>query len=297
MALTDSLPTGDAGGLTVVDERLILAGLIAKNSDGTARVGVFPAGSGPIVTGRATMGYDIAPFKSVASRTGNGVELVANDAVTTVATTVAPGANSRIDVIWFRTQFTANTDPGNVPIFGVTQGTAAGVPTKPPIPAGAVELATAQVPSTATTTASVVITQSGPLTAAAGGIVPVRNSADLTAYDAAPGTTARRLDNGILQYRDGTAWVAQPTAPFKTVAGETYVSAAAGVTVTFPAGSFSVPPIIRADPYNASSVLVPLITSRTATSFFLRVYTLGAVATTANVGWTAIQMTPTSAGG
>lgn len=208
MALTDSLPTGDAGGLTVVDERLILAGLIAKNADGSARTGVFPVGATPLVTGRATMGYDVAPFKGVASRTGAGVELVANDATTTVITTPAPGANSRIDVIWFRTQFTANTDPSNVPIFGVTQGAAAGVPTKPPIPAGAVELATAQVPSTATNTASVVITQTAQWTAMAGGIVPVRSATELAAFTAADDTLALNRQTGAIMRRAGGAWVA-----------------------------------------------------------------------------------------
>lgn len=207
MALTDSLPTGDAGGLTVADERLILAGLIAANADGTPRVGVFSAGSSPIVTGRASMGYDIAPFKAATSRTGTGVELLANDAtVTNVPTDAAPGANSRIDVIYVRPQFTANTDPGSVPIFGVAKGTAAPVPTKPPIPDGALELAYADIPSTATTTASVVITQSAPFTAAVGGIVPVRNTAELDAFAAADGTMARDITVGIEYERDGGTW-------------------------------------------------------------------------------------------
>jgi hypothetical protein len=207
MALTDSLPTGDAGGLTVADERLILAGLIAKNADGSPRVGIFPSGVGALVTGRASMGYDVGQFKGASSRTGTGIELAANDAQATVATTAAPGANSRIDVIWWRPQFTANTDPGNVPIFGVTQGTAAGVPTKPPIPAGAAELATAVIPSTATTTASVVITQTYQFTAAAGGIVLVRNATELAAYAAADETTARNIADGSVWRRTGGAWV------------------------------------------------------------------------------------------
>lgn len=226
--MTDSLPTGDAGGLTVADERLILSGLIAKNSDGTPRVGVFPAGTGILVTGRASMGYDVAPFKAATSRTGTGVELLANDASTTVATTAAPGANSRIDVIWVRPQFTANTDPGNVPLLGVTQGTAAGIPTKPPIPAGALELATAEIPSSATTTASVVITQTAPMTAAAGGVVPVRSGAELTAFAAADGTTARLLTSGASFRRQAGAWVPGTGAAFPAV----QASANSGGTVT-----------------------------------------------------------------
>lgn len=214
MALTDTLPTGDAGGLTIADERLILSGLIAKNSDGTPRVGVFPADTNALVTGRASMGYDVAPFKAATSRTGTGVELLANDASVTVTTTAAPGSNSRIDVIWVRPQFTANADAGNVPLLGVTQGTAAAVPTKPPIPAGALELATAEIPSSATTTASVVITQTAQMTAASGGVVLVRSAAELTAFAAADGTTARLSTTGASFRRQAGAWVAGAGAAF-----------------------------------------------------------------------------------
>lgn len=230
MALTDSLPTADPGGLTVDDERLLRAGLVARNADGSPRVGVFPAGTGVLVTGRASMGYDIAPFLAVTSRTGTGVELVANDAtVTNIPTDPAPGANSRIDVIYVRPQFTARADTGNVPVFGVAKGVAAGVPTKPGIPAGALELATAVIPSSATTTASVVITQTAPLTAAAGGIVPLRSTAELTAFVAADGTTARLLDTGALVRRQGGAWVAERAFRALQV-----LNAASGWTVTSP---------------------------------------------------------------
>lgn len=224
MALTDSLPTSDPGGLTVADERLILSGLIAKNADGTPRVGVFPAGTAPLVTGRASMAYDIAPFKAATSRTGTGVELLANDALTTVATTAAPGANSRIDVIWVRPQFTTNADPSNVPVFGVTQGSAAGIPSKPAIPAGALELATAEILSTTTTTSTAVITQTAPLTAAAGGIVPVRNATELAAFVASDGTLARDLMSNTIHQRVAGAWsvLLRPLAPYAaTITGLT----------------------------------------------------------------------------
>lgn len=201
MALTDSLPTGDAGGLTVTDERLILSGLVAKNTDGTPRIGVFPSGTAPLVTGRASMGYDVGPFKAATSRTGTGVELLANNAVTTVTTTAAPSANSRIDVIWVRPQFTANADAGNVPLFGVTQGAAQAVPTKPAIPTGALELATATILSTTTTTGTAVITQTAPFTTAAGGAVPFRTTTEMNA--------ATTLADGTLGQIGSALWVIQ----------------------------------------------------------------------------------------
>lgn len=214
MALTDSLPTGDAGGLTIADERLILSGLIVKNADGTARTGIFPSGAAPIVTGRASMGYDIAPFRAVVSRTGAGVELLANDAaVVNVPTDAAPGANSRIDVIYVRPQFTASADASNVPVFGVAKGTAAAIPSKPAIPAGALELATAEILSSATTTASAVITQTARYTAAAGGIVPFRNLVELSAWTTAPqGQYAQDLSTTNLLVRSGSAWVSSDGA-------------------------------------------------------------------------------------
>lgn len=209
MALARSLPTSDPAGLSVVDTRLDLAGLVTRNADGSPRLGIFPGGNPILVTGRASMGYDIAPFTAAVSRTGAGVELIANASTeVNVATTAAPGANSRIDVIWVRPQFAASTDPGNVPVFGVTQGTAAAVPTKPPIPAGALELAFAEIPSSATTTASVVITQSAPFTATAGGVVPFRKLVDLTAWTSARvGQYAQNLETGALHVRGASGWL------------------------------------------------------------------------------------------
>lgn len=214
MTLTRSLPTQHASGLPLIDERRITAGRYARNSDGTARVGVLPAHTNPLVTGRASMGYDVAAFNAVTSRTTAGAEEIANDAVTIVTTTAAPGSNSRIDVIWVRSQFQVLGDANNDVVFGVTQGTAAVSPTKPAIPAGALELATATIPSTATTTLSsgVVITQTHTYTATAGGVVLFRSLADLTAWAAGEGALARDVSTGDLYKRVGATWLSQEGA-------------------------------------------------------------------------------------
>lgn len=241
MALTDSFPTGDAGGLSIADTRLVMSGLIVKNADGSPRTGVFREGATPLVTGRASMGFDIAPFQAVTSRTGVGVELLANNSTMTVLTTAAPASNSRLDVIWVRPRFTDNADPSNVPSFGVTQGTAAAVPSKPSIPAGALELAVAEIQATDTTTETSVITQTCRFTVAAGGIVPFRNAAELNTWVASDGALARvggqtmeRVDGEwvpfgrdnpyIFLFRDATQGVPN----------------AAGTTMGFPPGSTSV---------------------------------------------------------
>jgi len=206
MTLTRSLPTQHASGLPLIDERRITVGLFAKNTDGTVRTGVLPAHTNPLVTGRASMGYDVAAFNAVTARTSAGAEEIANDASVTVTTTAAPGANSRIDVVWVRSQFVVLGDANNDVVFGVTQGTAAVSPTKPAIPAGALELATANIPSTATTTLSsgVVITQTHQYTASAGGTVWLRNATEQTAFTPAGGTVAWRLDTQQrIQYMSG----------------------------------------------------------------------------------------------
>lgn len=222
MALTRSLPTQYATGLPILDERRLVAARYARNADGTPRPGILPVTTGPLVTGRASMGYDVAQFNAVSARTTAGAEEVANDAVTTVPTTAAPGANSRIDVIWFRAQFGSPVaaDPNNDVVFGVTQGTAGAIPSKPAIPAGACELATAEVPSTATTTQSsgVVITNTYAFTAAAGAPVLFRNRAELDAWAAPVGATARTLDSDLEWVRRSSPSLGWYVAPGQRLA-------------------------------------------------------------------------------
>lgn len=210
MTLTRSLPTQHASGLPLIDERRITMGRYARSALGVPRAGIIPTHTNPLVTARASMGYDVAAFHALTSRTSAGAEEIANDATTIVTTTAAPGANSRIDVIWVRSQFVILGDANNDVVFGVTQGTAAVTPTKPSIPAGALELATATIPSTATTTQSsgVVITQTYLYTAPAGGLVWLRNQTEQDAWAPSPGSLALRLDTGAILRRTGSTWFA-----------------------------------------------------------------------------------------
>ena len=206
MTLTKTFPTDRPAGLPVADTRLINAGLVESDTTGKPRAGVLPAHYNPLVTGTAGMSYQVAAFNAVTSRSGNGVEFIANDGATSVATTAAPGANSRIDVIWVRSLFTTYADGSSDPVFGVTQGVAAASPSKPSIPAGALELATAVVLSTTTQTSTVVVTQTHPYTAMEGGSVPLRNQTEQDAWAPANGATAFRIDTGRMYVRSGDAW-------------------------------------------------------------------------------------------
>ncbi|WP_314429566.1 hypothetical protein [Microbacterium lacticum] len=235
MALTRTFPT-DSAGLPLADTRLLVAAMVESDTTGKPRAGVLPSHYNPLVTGTAGMAYSVAAFAAVTARAGMGAELVANDGAATVATTAAPGANSRIDVIWVRSLFTTTGDAGTAPVFGVTQGTAAASPSKPSIPAGALELATAVVLSTTTATSTAVITQTYPYTAMEGGVIPVRNAAELAAWAPADGSQAYQIDNGMMLFRTNGEWKAgsDVVTPFRSntpVPGQSKLRMMTGVAV------------------------------------------------------------------
>lgn len=207
MTLTKTFPTDRWAGLPLADTRLLVAAMVESDTTGKPRAGVLPSHYNPLVTGTDGMAYSVAAFSAVTARSGMGAELVANDGAATVATTAAPGANSRIDVIWVRSLFTTTGDSGTDPVFGVTQGTAAASPLKPSIPAGALELATAVVLSTTTQTSTAVITQTHPYTAMEGGIVALRSQAEQDAWAPADGATAYRIDSKITYKRLNGVWM------------------------------------------------------------------------------------------
>lgn len=222
MTLTASLPTEDASGNSIDDTRRIFGGMVATAADGNPRLGVIdPDPSTPIVTGTTSMAYLIkggVTFVTQRDSSTGGVELSANDAVDSIATTTAPVANSRIDVIWIKCEFDAYGDSSlYAPTFGVTQGTADASPSVPSIPTGATALAHAEVTSTDTTTETVVITQVAPFTAMAGGVVPVRDATELAAWEPALGSLAHNLDDGFLYKRVGSGWTAVDYAQSWTI--------------------------------------------------------------------------------
>ncbi|GAA3581007.1 hypothetical protein GCM10022198_00120 [Klugiella xanthotipulae] len=222
-----SFPTGLATGLPILDTRLALASLIARDTTGAPRVGILPATYDPIVTGRATMAYTVADLSLVTSRDGRGVEMWRNDGALTVTTTAAPATNARIDVIYAKARFTLSADGVDTTIIDVVQGATAAIASlvKPAIPAGAVELATAQVRAgaTATTSSSVIITQTVPYTATAGGVVPVRSATELAAWSPLDGAMAWSIETGVTYTRRGGVWVdpSTPLVSFETTTGVT----------------------------------------------------------------------------
>lgn len=194
------------------DARHAQGGMIAKQGptilDVRTGVCVGP-GSTALVTGTAatgTMTVSIAPHVAVGLRsTADGPYLGPTlEAATTVNIAAAPGANSRIDVVWAKQRNAASTvspDASTAPEYGVTTGTAAASPVKPSIPVGAVELATVQVAvgATATNGAGVTITNTAKQVVAAGAPVPVRSQTERDALTAFAGLQVYRIDTGAVE--------------------------------------------------------------------------------------------------
>lgn len=214
--------------VTPLDARLMDLARMVQNSDGTPRPGVIMS---PInlVTTTATMHVNVgrATF-AVSKGQADGVVILANDGVVSVPVSPAPASNSRIDVIWVKHNDDTTGDLDALPVFGVTAGAAAASPTKPAIPTGALELATLRVyaGTTATNGGSNVLTNTYQRTAAAGGVIAMRNAEDLAAYASGAGALAYMRDTDVLLHRRTGSGGWALTSPIET---RTVVDSGGGV--------------------------------------------------------------------
>lgn len=212
MAVSKALGSyGNAVGVvTPLDHRLAHLGLLAKTGVGAnaIRSGVFYDGVSNLVLGKANMSYDVVPFTAALSRSpGQGAVFLANDGIVNLPTTAAPGANSRIDVIYLWPREFSIDGVNSTPVLGVAQGTPASSPVAPAIPSGALELARAVIPAGVTATNSgVTITQTAPFTAMAGGLVCVRNVAERDAGVWSNGQQVLDLATSVIYTRLNGAW-------------------------------------------------------------------------------------------
>ena len=222
MALTDSFP-GAPGVADSADLRKGLAGLIVRDTVGNPRAGIFPRHTNALVTSRADMMLDVAAFEGASVR-GGGPLFMSNDGVAqSPVLDAAPASNSRIDVLYFKQNESVPpyADANNLPVFGVAIGTSAASPTKPSVAgiAGAVELATITIPSTATATSSagVVITNTYQYTTTTGGVLLFRTANDRDLYTTAtPGQHVFVLADGAEYTRAGSTWARFGTSPWVT---------------------------------------------------------------------------------
>lgn len=202
---------GSSNGTTPKGFRLAMGGLLSKSTTGiNVQKGVMWDGAGAVVTGTAGMAYSVRACDAVVMPSSTqGPVIVPNDAALSVATTAAPGSNSRIDIIWVRQHLVAadgGSDSDVVSEWGCTQGATAASPVAPAIPTGAVELARATVTTGTTQTNSLTITQTHPWVVAAGAPIPVRNNTERAALTAFDGLIVNNLTSDRLERYNGTAW-------------------------------------------------------------------------------------------
>jgi hypothetical protein len=206
---------GDAVGVvTPLDHKLAQAAQVTKTTTPLViRPGLFYAGATTIVSGTAGMSYSVAAYQLVTQRSaGAGVVFGGNDGALSVATTAAPGSNSRIDVVYHWHREFALDGVNSNPVIGVVQGTAAASPTVPSLAAfpGAIELAriTVNAAATATNGAGVTITQFAPFTSVDGGAVSFRNKTALDLWATAiTGQEATDISTEIVYRWTGSEWV------------------------------------------------------------------------------------------
>ena len=211
--------TGDAAGVVApLDHKLAQAAGVTKTTTPLViRPGLFYSGSSTIVSGTAGMAYSVAAYQIVTQRSASaGVVFGGNDGALSVATTAAPGSNSRIDIVyhWHR-EFALDGVDSN-PVIGVAQGTAAASPTAPSLAAfpGAIELARITIAAGVTATNSgPTITQAAPFTSSDTGKVPFRTTTEMNLWTTAlTDQLALDLSSQITYRRSGSAWVAWNSA-------------------------------------------------------------------------------------
>ncbi|WGD38467.1 hypothetical protein [Lysinibacter sp. HNR] len=224
---------GDEGNVTGLDSSLTaqVGGLIVRSAAGVIRPGLLHARAPSLVVGTSTMTYSVGTFTAAFARL-SGATVLRQAGTVSRATTTAPTSNARLDVIY---AIPPSSDAPQTPEVVVVQGAVAPVASlvKPAIPAGAIELAVAQVSAGATSTqgTGVVITQTAPYTATAGGVVIVRTATELAAWTPADGAEAYCLEDQVKYLRIGGTWAGGGTlmilssAEFK--AGWTILSSAA----------------------------------------------------------------------
>lgn len=303
MALVPSWP-GPTALTTTTDARKNLAGLVVKDTLGAARSGVFPAHANPLVTARADMNVDIAAFTGAGVQFGGPV-LIANDGVAQLPSVlVSPGAGTNYYVIYAKQNESTSpgTDANNNRVFGAQLSTTSFAVARAALPAGAIELATAEMPTgkTATNQAGVVITQTHRYTAAAGGTVWVRDSTERAAWTPADGASVFEISSGRVYRRLGGAWLQSPIAeasgvvvcPNTAGGGVSPVFWSDLVDVTFPPGLFASAPNVFVNTIGPSGQ-VPfggLVEQITTAGCKVRGMRISAVPTNAfSVEWYAVQ--------
>lgn len=278
MTMHNTLHTGSTAHavLNAQDARLGLAGVLAKGGTGPldVRLGVLWPSAGFAVAGTSSTSpwqYSVPGATFVMSKGSlDGPHVGSNDATVLASTIAPPASNSRYDVIYVMQQdadATISADATTAPLISVYNGPASATPSRSAalaaIPAGALALADALVPSSATAGTSdpgITITQDFLWTTTRGAPIPVRNATEKAAITWGSATDVARvfeIDTGTVEQNNGSGWViasgsagtsgvlagsAPPAGTpltVKTFYGTTAATNSSGITtITYPGGAF-----------------------------------------------------------
>jgi hypothetical protein len=208
--------------------RSSMAAFVAHDGAGP-RLGVFYEGQSQPLVGATpatspSMAVSVLGIAFCGQKaTAEGVYVARNTGVIYVDIAAAPASNSRIDVVYaMQRDLHSTTSPDGLTQgeIGVITGTAAVSPTKPAIPAGAVEIGTVQVAAgvTATSNAGCTITTTCQWTTGAGSPIPVRNQTERDALTAFDGLSVYRLDLHATDVYSNGSWGWQTYTPTLTAA-------------------------------------------------------------------------------
>lgn len=250
MTATKPLGTyGNAvGTVTPYDHKMAQVALFVKTTTANLiRPGVLYNGVSNIVTGLGTMSYAVGPFSAVLTRGATaGAVILTNDGTVNVATTAAPGSNSRIDIVYVWAREFSLDGTNSDPVIGVVQGTAAASPTAPSLAGfpGALELARITVPAGVTATNSgTTITQTAPFTSTDGGVVRFRSTAEMNLWTTAlPEQEASVIGTEDVYKSRGGSWFLVGEDYLSNVAASSY-SMGANSTMYILRGSGSTVPV------------------------------------------------------
>lgn len=230
MALSKGFVTTAA--TTALDGRLLEQGLVVKNVGDVPRAGLLYGDVAPVKS-TSSMNVSIADQAVFALSRGNtdGVNIVSNVGLATVALASAPSSNSRYDVIYIKHNDTEKGDANSTPLFDKVTGTAAASPAIPATPTGAMAIATVLVPAgvTATNASGVVITNTVAGTALMGSPIRYRSVTEMTsdAAVAVEGSLAYIKGGGDYYLRNGV-WRRVDATPYVRVVQPTGTSISSG---------------------------------------------------------------------
>lgn len=282
-----------------------------------ALTGVRLGTSTTTVTATSTT-WTCGPFSGLADvmvAAESGPYPFAFDGVTTGTLTPADTGFGRVDIVYV--QIIDPEDGSTVPTAsrGYLAGSASASPVAPSAPAGAFTIAQINVPKLGSGSPSV--TWVAPVVVAAGGITPYPTKAAMPAAGALGQVALVDADptaaNNRLWYGTGAGWThsLNGSTPFAEATGVANYSGTGGgssaplfwdnaVTITFPTGRFTVPPVVFVSGNAESAAVVwpwvasaPTLTSVTVAGLRIGTTPISSM----SFSWRAVQMTATSAAG